>query len=164
MDTLFCFDPVYDKKNMQIRYVDILKHAFDLRRIRKAVLEEPQIELKQEAQQVLQVLPKIQKELHAEILTCKNAGRKQIYPIIKQITAMIGNRYLFAHFLHQPSSVYDPDRRFFNTDFFARWEAVKNGLYKASIVKNNESVVDEVCDLFLNLLFEEAVMAEQMII
>lgn len=76
---------------------------------------------------------------------------------------MINKRYLFQRFLQQYSFAFGHDQRFFDRDFFSQWEAVKNGLYKASIIRNNESVVNEVSSLFLNLIRRETNMAKEMI-
>ena len=159
MDRVSCFDPIYKAENIEMRYADICFTAFELNQILKRPVIVPKIEITQEALQVIQNHPKIQKNILSELENCKSEKQKDVTTLIKQVTAMINNRYLYKQFIRQflPVSAY---ANLFSKAYFARWEAVRNGLYKFSIVKNNESVADEISVLFTALIQEELAMAE----
>jgi len=40
----------------------------------------------------------------------------------------------------------------FNADYFNRWQAVKNGLLKASVLRDNAAVLEKTEELFSNLI------------
>lgn len=160
-DSLSCFDPTYNKINSPLISNHIVPHAFDFSRIHKLMVNPPQFSASQEAREILRKHPETQEKLRVEILRCKNKEREHMKSLIKQVNAMINNRYLFQHFFNQNSFGSSREQQFFDRDFFSQWEAIKNGLFKASIIANNESVVNEVCSLFLNLIHTETGMAKE---
>ena len=163
-DSLFCFDPTYNQICSRLAPGGIIPHAFELNRIHRTAASQLRPATGSEAREILRKHPETQETLRTEMNNCKRVERGKIMPLIRRITAMINNRYLFERFLQQYSFMSEHDQRFFGRDFFSRWEAVKNGMYKASILRNNESVIDETCNLFLNLMREETDMAKEMIV
>lgn len=162
-NTVDCFDPIYHQNGVKICTCDILDNANALIRIHKAAGEPPPVDVRQEARAILHGHPVLQETLWAAIQIFKEKDRKKMSLVIKQIDAMINNRHLFQRYLHQSPVVSGPHPQLFDPQYFLRWDAIKNGLCKASIIKNNESVVDEVCTLFASVMLEENAMAERLI-
>lgn len=162
-DTACCFDPVYNREYQQMRMSDIQAHAYDLNRVHRIAAEPLKAGLWEEASEILRLHPGIQETLLTEIEKCKGENRHKMSPVIKQITAMLNNRYLFQQYLRTLPPALGCDEHFFDQRFFMKWEAVKNGLYKASILRDNRSVIDEVCGLFMDAVREETALAEKII-
>lgn len=163
-DSFFCFDPTYSKEYMRIMPDDIISHAYDIWRIEKVTEKPPHFGVIEEAQEIICNHPQTQEKLLFEINECTHEKQKNAGSLAKYAAALINNRYLYKHYLQSSLPNADKYQQFFDKDFFLRWEAVKNGLYKASLIKNNESVIDEVCKLFNNLIDEEIAIAKQIII
>lgn len=162
--SFLCFDPVYNEKNKIIKPGDVFPAAFELSHVYRIDSNAPGKELAQEAREVLNRHPVTKEALLAEMLRCKAGERDSISLLIKQIIAIINNRYLFQHFFRNAVSDSGHYEHFFGDTFFLKWEAVRNGLYKALIVKDNKSVIDEVYNLFADLMNEEINTAKEILI
>ncbi|MCL2337532.1 MAG: hypothetical protein FWC60_08950 [Firmicutes bacterium] len=159
---LTCFDPIFNQKDVLIKFADIAAFAYDLGYLRLAAAK-PLPALKQVAREILVNHPPMQKYLQSEILKCEHRPLGEFAPLIKLIDALIGNRYMFQLFLHQSPAPFTGSRQFFDGNFLGRWDAVKSGLYKAYILKDKEKTVNEVSDLFVGLIREEIALAKEII-
>lgn len=162
-NTILCFDPVYGEQNRAITPGEVLSAAFKVGRILKTDAEPQKNIIFKEATAVLRGHPKIKAYLSNEILNCRNEGSFYINTLIKQINAMINNRYLFGRFINDAMLSFNFSGGIMGENYYLKWEAVRNGLYKASILKNNNDVIDEVCSMFLSLMDEEMSIARMII-
>lgn len=162
-DTYYGFDPTYDKKYMPLQADYISDHAFDIIRFSKGKEKGMKVDLYQEAKEVLYTHPEMKEAICFDIQKCKDRLEDVFNSLIQLITAMINNRYLFLQYLQSSFCSSDYHRQFFNKEFFSKWEGVKNGLYKAYILKNKENVVAEVSSLFLNVVEEEIMIAKKIL-
>lgn len=163
-NSFICFDPTYDKKYMNIMRDDIISHAYDIRLVEKAAQKPLQTGVLQEAQEIICNHPQLKEKLLFEINECAHDEKRRNAGLLaKYIAALINNRYLFKHYLQNSPAGSDKYQQFFDKNLFSQWEAVKNGLYKTSLIKNNESVISEVCKAFSILIDEEIAIAKQII-
>lgn len=160
-ETLSCFDPVFDKEDVKMEISDLLDNANGLSRVHKVAVGPWQWGGKDEAKAALYGLPVMRATLGTEIQACKAKDRRQMSALIKQITAMLNNRHLFHRYWLQTAEGMINPQSGFDERFFLQWEAVKNGLVKASILRQIDSVVDEVHGLFEGLMDQEGDMAER---
>lgn len=162
-NSLLCFDPTYDKKYIKIMLADIIPDIFDICHIYKIENRTLDIEIIQEIQEVINTNPKTREKLFKEINGCTNENQKNAGTLAKYIDAMINNRHIYQYYLQNFSSASLSNLKWFDNDFFLQWTAVKNGLYKASLVKDNESIIHELGKQVKNLMNTEIIIAEKMI-
>jgi len=162
-ETLLCIDPTYNKKNEQITRRELTSHTYEICRIKRVAKKPLLIESIQEAREIVGTHPSTRRLLLSQIYACVNAERENIVLLAKYVDAMIRNRYLYRFFLENQLMPYDENHLFLNSSFFGEWKTVKNGLYKASVIKDNKSIINEVCDHFNHLIDEEIAMAEKII-
>lgn len=164
---LICFDPTYKQKGQLINFKEVVSHAFDISRMYKVTEDPLQCEIKfhpiSEACEVLRTHSNIRHNLVEKVSNCSYGDQKNTIQLAKYVDTMISNRYLYKYYLQRKLFLYDKNNLFFNREFFLKWKAVKNGLYKAAIIKNNKEVIDEVCSYLSDLIDEETSMAEKMI-
>ena len=162
-DKFFCVDPTYGKKSEQIARREIIAHTYEIVYLNRVAKKPLQIEAIQEAREIVRIHPNTRQTLLSHIHGCINGERENIILLAKYIDAMIQNRYLYRFFLENQPMPCDENHLFLNSDFFLKWKAVKNGLYKASVSKRNERIINDVCDHFNHLIDEEIAMAEKII-
>lgn len=159
---LSCLDPTDNKQDLRLTPEAFVPYVFDIRRIRR-VPEKPLHAGLPEAREILRTHPETQKDLFEKIRGCAGENQKNTRLIAKYIDAMTNNRYLYRHYLQNSPSASGGEPCFFDSDFFLRWTAVKNGLYKAALVRNSESILQEVCSQLGSLLHAETIIAETML-
>lgn len=161
-DLLSCFDPTYNQKNMQIMTCDIHSYVFDILRIHKVIEKPFHIGIMEECEEIIADHPKTQKRLLTQIYERTDGKhRDEGLLLAKYIDAMINNRYLYRHYLEYMTCYPEKGQSFFDNDFFAQWTAVKNGLFKASLLQNNEECIHKVCTHFNHLMNTEIAIAKQ---
>lgn len=161
-ETLCCFDPTYHKKEQELPYAIMFNHAFECNRIHMVPPGQPDAGYVREAQAVLRTHPKMCKKIMADISECLQKEQKEIVLLARIIDAMISNRYLFRCYLEQ-NQPPAKNLLYLRSDFLFRWFAVKNGLYKASICRGDEALLEEISNSFCSLIDEELEMASEML-
>lgn len=157
-----CFDPTYDRQNLEITEEHMLLYASDICRIHKSTKKPLHVESRQEAQKILDTHPETQEKLLTQIMECAHGKQKNGELLAKYIDALINNRYLYLHYLqNMPLSVEKYDQ-YFHREFFRKWAALKHGLYKASISKDNHVLIREACEHFKELIREEMNIAREL--
>ncbi|MGL5513356.1 MAG: hypothetical protein ACRDBM_09035, partial [Sporomusa sp.] len=75
---------------------------------------------------------------------------------------MINNRYLYRHYLNT-AGVFVEMPGVFGDDYLMNWKIVKNGLYKASVIRIREKIMAEIKTRFERLIAEEMELAKKML-
>ncbi|GLC80312.1 hypothetical protein [Lacrimispora brassicae] len=156
-----CFDPTYDRKDIEITHEDMISHAFDICRIYKTAAKQSHISSRREAQEILYSHPITQENLLAQIRECAYGKQKNGELLAKYIDALINNCYLYVHYLQNMPLYREKCDQYFSKEFFLKWTTVKYGLYKASIRQNNQEIIQEVCGHFRELIEEEMDIAHK---
>lgn len=157
-----CFDPTYKKQDLVIGAETAAAHVFDLLRVRRLEGRPLDRGVSGEAREVLARHPRTRERLLEEIHACAGGQQEEGERLAKYIDALIHNRYLYRHYLgHLPAA--GEYKSCFDDEFFRHWAAVKNGLYKASLIRDNGSVVQEVSRQLSDLLAAEMLTAEKMV-
>lgn len=162
--SFICFDPTYNKKNLPISFENIILNAFDICHIYRVPKKPLNFEIIQEAKEIIYKHPKTQTELLIKINECTWQKRKNADLLIKYIDAMINNRYLYKHYIENLSSSNHDIQQLFNKDFFLQWKAIKNGLYKASLIKDNKGLLNNISNQLNTLINMEIIIAEKIIL
>ena len=158
-----CFDPTYDKKDIELTDEDMISHASDICQIHKIKEKQFRMEIRREAQEILYTHQKTQKNLLEQIWECAYGKPKNGELLARYIDALINNRYLYLHYLQNMPLSSDKYDGYFNKEYFLKWTAVKHGLYKASIRQNNREIIREVCGHFQELIQEEMDIARKIV-
>lgn len=151
-----CFDPAYGKSNVRLPRSEIISHAFELRPAEQITETSLQSDARKDAETILQAHP----QTRAKILTEMDDGYNPIL-LGKYIETFINNRYLYRHYLGMTPLTRDM-QQLFHDDYFMEWKAIKNGLYKSSLLKKKEKIITEVKARFSCLIDKELEMAKQM--
>ncbi len=160
--TLFsCFDPTYDKHDLEITEEHLISYASDICRIDKSVKKPFAADIRQEAQKILDTHPETQEKLLAQIMECSYGKQKNGELLAKYIDALINNRYLYLHYLQTMPLSGEKNDQYFRKEFFHKWAAVKHGLYKASLSKDNQVLIREVYSYCKELITEELSIARE---
>lgn len=157
-----CFDPTYDKQNLEIKEEQLISYASDICLIHKSSEKSLHTEMRQEAQQILDTHPETQKNLLSQIMECAHGKQKNGELLARYIDALINNRYLYLHYLQNMPLSEGKYHQYFHREYFQKWAAVKHGLYKASMSKDNQVLIGEVCGHFNELIKEEVRIASEM--
>jgi len=161
-DTFFCSDPVYEKQNLIMNTDHIAQYAFEIARIcikgERTLIPDPVCE----AGRIRNSHPVLIDNIMTEITNYTTSGEEKLNLLIRLISAMINNRYLFREYLRLSYGRVMTHPGIFDEAFFRNWEAVKCGLYKLLIIKDKASVISQVEDLFLRVMETEIMIAEQL--
>lgn len=158
-EELICYDPTYYKKGERLTRDDFIRLAFDAARVYCVKKGELGIDYRNEAQSVLCSHPPTCETLLERIDKCRHGAPEETLLLAKYVDAMINNRYLFRHYLEKRSQPDERKRCYLSSDFLMRWFSVKNGLFKASLGRDNEMLVREIGGSFKELMEEELAMA-----
>jgi hypothetical protein len=159
-DACTCFDPTYHIINQPLSLSYLAEYAFELCSVRKQAGSGLSTDLSREADMILQTHPEIRSIICSKILSCADLTDRDFKELIQLVTAMINNRYLFDRYLRYSAEERKDHRQYFKPGFLSGWEAVKNGLYKAYIVKNKDRTAAETAKLFEQQMAEETMIAE----
>ena len=135
---------------------DFLPYIFDLRSadpVEKQLMHTTAI---QEAKFVVQAHPGAMRRIVERIET--SSAKEELLMVGRYIDAMISNRYLYQRYLDPAPLVGG----LWSDDYFLRWKSVKNGLFKASFMKEKTKIIAAVISHFQDLMNEELEMAENM--
>lgn len=162
-DAFHCFDPTYNKNAEEISGEALAHHAFEINRVRAVEPSVSTADPIRDAQAVIRTHPEQCKKIMAEINACKHKEQQEIVLLARYIDTMISNRYLLRCYLEQTQPPQVRQCMYLRSDFLIRWFAVKNGLYKASVCRGDEALLEEIRSSFQVLMEEELVMAGEMV-
>ncbi len=160
---LCCFDPTYNQRDIRVKAKDIIPHAFDIVSIDKVDPKHLQTLVTQEAHSVLSMIADFQQKLLFEIRSCTEGNRSNAARLAKYTDAILTNRCLYRHYLHNLPADYEALVRLFSEEFIRQWASVKNGLYKASLVRENGEILEQVCTKLTELFEAESTAAEMVL-
>lgn len=158
-----CFDPTYDRQGDRIPAENVINHSFDLSHLHSVAKRPPILALKREASEVIENHGATRQRILAQIENCGSAEPESIILLAKYVDTMISNRYLFEHYLAKKRPLHSAQHQLFDGEFFSKWTAVKNGLYKLSVKKNNIATIQEVSSLFNLIIDKEISMVEDIL-
>lgn len=160
--SLHGIDPTYGHTELDITPDLIIAHASDIQRIVRVPAGVLQRSSRSEAQIIPSTHPLTLQRISSQILDCTGSSRQNAARLAKYIDGMINNRHLYSHYLTSLQAA-EQFPLFFRKEFYQRWTAVKNGLYKASLIPANSALLDELCGCLERLMEEEIRMAVNMV-
>lgn len=166
-DPQLCFDPTYGFHDQTLTAQELAVHAFALIPIHTVEISTPYREeseaLLTQAQEVVKVHSKTSRHFLAQANACiQEPGENALLPA-KFADALLTGRYLYRHFLEQRKIPVESASLFFRKSYYEDWLAVKNGFYKAALLKGNRTPFDEACSRFVDLLDQETAFARQVL-
>lgn len=160
---LCCFDPTYNKKDIQIEAQLIIPHLFDIVSIEKCNPTPLRTSVTQEAYALIKVMDDFPEKLLSQIRDCTGDNRKNAQRLAQYTDALYINRCIYSHYIHHCTEKCEPLIKLFNNTFIDQWTTVKNGLYKASLIQENKIILEEVC-VKLTEIFETELAAAKMVL
>ena len=163
-----CFDPTYSCRH-QMESNFILDHCCEIVRIsiEDSVIQntfDPLFFVKQEAKSIVDTHVKSCRD---ELMSYASYMRKEdwsLETLAKYVNCMLSNRQLYKRFFYTTMEQNGYKQRcLFDLDFFNQWNAVKNGLMKASFLNNNSSILVAVRSRFSKLIKKEICIAENIL-
>lgn len=159
--SFFCFDPTYNKDSIKIESSVLLPSVFEICRI-SIEKESPRSIVHRDAAAVVSGHSATKGKILEKLHSCAGELRGNALCLAKYVDTMINNRYLYKRYLEKMPEISGRYPRFFSEEYFRRWAAVKNGLYKVFVSKHNEGVIHEVAEAFAGLMEEEVIFAKEM--
>lgn len=158
---LYCFDPMYNKGNIYIKSKDIMPYVFDILSINTCHNNFTGTSVLQEAHNFLEIGDGVYNNLVSKISKCTNKNRNDANQLAIYIDGMTTNRYLYRHYLQSLSEDCSIIVESFSDDIILQWISVKNGLLKASLISDNEDILEEICIKLAKLFNAEICAAKQ---
>lgn len=163
-DTLTCLDPTYSLSGGTIKAADILAYTFDISRLCRVpetagpakAISLPE----EEARTVLENHPGFCRRLLPAVRACIRKEPEYALLLARYTDALINNRYLYRCYLNSLPPPRNNCAAHFTEEFYIRWTAIKNGLFKASVCRDNKDLIDQVCRRLSSVILEEIDMAE----
>jgi hypothetical protein len=81
-----------------------------------------------------------------------NTDRRVAEKAARYVDCLIHSRLLYEYYLQNRKLFLLNELTIFTADYFNRWQAVKNGLLKASVLRDNAAVLEKTEELFSNLI------------
>ncbi|GGH50203.1 hypothetical protein GCM10008014_15140 [Paenibacillus silvae] len=153
-------DPTYNTATLNISYEELVAHAFDIRRLSVGEASNLNSNMYQEIHEVIRVLQ--EQTITTQIRECKGQKQKDAELLGKYVEAMLNNRYLYAHYL-QRIGKHDRYDLFYQPEYYSRWISLRNGLYKLSLAPDYETVIEQVCTMYEQLIDDELHLAQQIL-
>jgi hypothetical protein len=152
-DCFLCHDPTYGKYSERMTGEYLLEHANAVSRAVKAEATGLDPDDTSENNSIAKVIPDMQSRLvrWVESCTVSVAAEPELERAAQYVDCLINNRLLYLRYISSRA----PGQRLvksFDDKFFSGWNAVKNGLYKASMIHNRAPVIGEVADKMCELL------------
>ena len=155
---LICFDPLYQSKYVSLPYEYIAEHAFDILCVQKSNPQPLAVDIPQEAEAVLRQHPFLLADLIKQVQSLEGKSVEEGVMLAKYTEALRDNRLMFQEFL-KTQVPFQKESSLFTHALFAKWTAVKNGLYKMAITSNYSETASSVCELLKELIAEETSIA-----
>lgn len=155
---LICFDPLYQAKYVSLPYEYIAEHAFDILCVQKSNPHTLTVDIPGEAETVLRQHPFLLADLIDQVQSLESKPAEEGVLFAKYTDALLDNRLMFQEFL-STQVAFPEGSSLFTHALFAKWTAVKNGLYKMAITSNRWGTASSVCELLKELITEETSIA-----
>ena len=169
-----CYDPTYGNQKEPMTREVVVTHAFDITRFRRSQRNSLEIDNLAELLNVAegnslsfwQLLSQMEsykmppngvKDNSAYSVAHPNGNRQNadcwaIEKAARYVDCLIHSRLLYEYYLQNRKPFLLNELTIFNADYFNCWQAVKNGLLKASVRRENAAVLEETEKLFSDLI------------
>lgn len=142
--SFFFLDPTYDKENIKINLEDIFINAFEICYLKKIQKNPLNSDLLDEAKTIICTHSRTIDEIISKINNCKDKNRENASLLVKYIDALISNRHLYKYYIENSSFSLPNSKQIFDNKLIFEWQSIKNGLHKASLIKENTTVLEDV--------------------
>lgn len=150
-----CVDPTYRKSGMRMSGEEPLEHIFEVAAVKKTCAV-GDAEATDGFYMIEAAINGVRYRLenapyYAQADELLEYHRK----IAGYVDALINNRLLFRRYIGTRSQAFNQDGTFMPDGYFMAWAAVKNGLYKAALNRERESLTPKISNLLAVLLDKE---------
>lgn len=155
-DNFSCFDPTYNVFDRKISKKDVLANTFEICKIEtKQPYKSLNMDLKKQIS-LIQSNNKFLKKIIKEKIQYANENDISLHhKTSRYIDCLTNNRLMFKQFLSAKYSKNTNIENFMPENYFLSWQAVKNGLNKLSISKN-DSLSKQIIILVEKLLTKDS--------
>ena len=153
-----CFDPTYGIRGQTMSAQELIPKAYAVISIKidrssSLSLNDTHNTLPAQAKEVLMAHPETLRHLLEQAhIWMQGSEKKRLLPA-KYVDCLLTGRYLYKRFLNGQCSAATKAPLFFSHQYYGKWLAVKNGLYKAALSNQTSAAFGESCRL-LTCLFE----------
>ncbi|MCB6203377.1 hypothetical protein [Extibacter muris] len=153
-----CFDPTYGINGQTMSAQELILKAYAVISIKidrssSLSLNDTHNTLPAQAQEALMAHPETLRHLLEQAHIWMQGSEKERLLPAKYVDCLLTGRYLYRHFLNGQDSAATKAPLFFSHQYYEKWLAVKNGLYKAALSNQTSAAFGESCRL-LTCLFE----------
>lgn len=165
-----CFDPTYGISGQKLTAKELVSKAYALIPVKldrtalsiaASHIGPSSPPLLAQSQEVLKTHP----ETLRHFLECAHiwikGPEKTALSAAKYIDGLLTGRYLYRHFLEEQENAKENAPMFFSRHYYDQWLTVKNGFYKAALIRKNSAAFEESCHLLTCLFEQEIELARQ---
>ncbi|MBT9777953.1 hypothetical protein GPL15_15735 [Clostridium sp. MCC353] len=165
-----CFDPTYGIIGQTMAAKELVSNAYALIAVKMDPSALPVTAphtgpapnpLLAQSQEVLKTHPETLRYFLERARIWVNGSEKNALFPAKYVDCLLAGRYLFRHFLEERDCSSENAPLFFSRHYYDEWMTVKNGFYKAALIRTNSAAFDEACHLLTCLFEQETELAEQ---
>ena len=157
-DAQFCIDPTYGIENQTLSSAQLYEKSYAMIPVyitdKPAGFPENPASAAAQAHEVLQSHPKTLKFFISQAEKWIREDPETALHPAKFTDALLTGRRLYRRFLEK-NAVLEQASLFESREYFAAWQAVKNGFYKAALRLREPEVFEEACRNFSALLKQE---------
>lgn len=154
-DNFSCFDPTYNVFDRKISKKDVLANAFEICKIEtKQPYKSLNMDLKKQISLIQSNNEILKKTIKEKIQFANENDISFHHKTSRYIDCLTNNRHMFKKFLTTHSTTINIEN-FMPENYFLSWQAVKNGLNKLSLSKN-ESLSKQIIILVEKLLTKDS--------
>lgn len=166
-DPQICFEPTYGLETQKMSATDLVSSSYAVipvyRQKECAVPEYNGDVLLSQAKEVTENHPKAITNFLRQAKIWIQSGNDRTFLPARFVEALAQGRHLYGYFLRNKGIEQERAPLFWDEGYFKEWRAVKNGFYKAAVVKQKTAVFDEAYSLFVSLYEREMELAKQLL-
>lgn len=161
-----CFDPTYGLSGQKLTAQELIFNSYALIAVKPDSTAIPIVAdicdpLLEQANEVLKSHRAAISHFLEQAAIWIQESKDTVFLPAKYIDALLTGRYLFRYFLKARDNSAERAPLFFSQQYYEDWLTVKNGFYKAALVRQNSSAFEEACHLLTRLTEQELLLAKQ---
>lgn len=165
-----CFDPTYGISGQKLAAQELVSNAYAVITVQMDQAARPitaphtvsaHNPLLVQSQEVLKTHPETLLHFFERARIWMKGSEKTALLAAQYIDGLLTGRYLYRHFLEKQDHAEENAPLFFSRHYYDQWLTVKNGFYKAALIRKNSAAFEESCHLLTCLFEQETELARQ---
>lgn len=158
-----CYDPTYGTQGMNLDCTTAAGHSFNILILQAGQAKPMRKSLLADSVNINSSIKTLTKSFLYALEDNTDLSKANLLKMAKYTHALINNRRLYKQFLQFNFPQLQTASNIFDKEYFKNWESIKNGFYKAALLKDNTPACAELANLVKYALQNEAAQAQQIL-